>query len=350
MADEIISRDDARAQGLKRYFTGKPCKRGHIACRFVANNYCVLCCRITEWTRRGTTEASAKRRREASLARAQARQRGALRYFTGIPCKHGHVAEREVSNGRCLECARIKQATRYQNDPEKYRAAAKKYLTLHGGEVRERRRKQYQLNSDKERERSREYQLSLSPDTRKQRRRNHYEKYRDKNIEYRRNYRAQNREKVLEQQRRYGRSESAKAGVRKYREANRDRINQSARQKRSADPETRRASYRKWAAKEESEAVIKANAHRRRARILKSPGEHNPSDLREILRMQNYRCAHPGCGADLRKVGKHLDHIMPLALGGSNDRRNLQYLCPTHNLSKGALDPIEFARRHGRLL
>ena len=28
---KIISHAEAKAQGLKRYFTGKPCKHGHVA-------------------------------------------------------------------------------------------------------------------------------------------------------------------------------------------------------------------------------------------------------------------------------------------------------------------------------
>lgn len=36
----IISCKDAKAQGLKRYFTGKPCKRGNIAERYTYNNMC----------------------------------------------------------------------------------------------------------------------------------------------------------------------------------------------------------------------------------------------------------------------------------------------------------------------
>jgi hypothetical protein len=32
---EIISRAEAKARGLTRYFTGKPCKYGHIAERYV---------------------------------------------------------------------------------------------------------------------------------------------------------------------------------------------------------------------------------------------------------------------------------------------------------------------------
>src|SRR5512139_117205 len=43
MADRIISRKDAQAQGLKRYFTGKPCKHGHTAERFVIGRKCVEC-------------------------------------------------------------------------------------------------------------------------------------------------------------------------------------------------------------------------------------------------------------------------------------------------------------------
>jgi hypothetical protein len=40
---EIITRAQAKARGLKRYFTGKPCKRGHVAERFVRNFECVTC-------------------------------------------------------------------------------------------------------------------------------------------------------------------------------------------------------------------------------------------------------------------------------------------------------------------
>lgn len=39
----LISRKDAIAQGLPRYFTGKPCKNGHLDERFVANYTCVTC-------------------------------------------------------------------------------------------------------------------------------------------------------------------------------------------------------------------------------------------------------------------------------------------------------------------
>lgn len=40
---EVISRADAKAAGLKRYYTGKPCPHGHIAERLVCNWHCVVC-------------------------------------------------------------------------------------------------------------------------------------------------------------------------------------------------------------------------------------------------------------------------------------------------------------------
>ena len=40
---KVITRKEAKKNGLKRYFTGKTCKNGHIAERFVCNCECVEC-------------------------------------------------------------------------------------------------------------------------------------------------------------------------------------------------------------------------------------------------------------------------------------------------------------------
>ena len=39
----VISRAEAKALGLKRYFIGKPCPQGHVAERFVVNYTCIVC-------------------------------------------------------------------------------------------------------------------------------------------------------------------------------------------------------------------------------------------------------------------------------------------------------------------
>ena len=51
---EIITRIDAAKRGLKRYYTGKPCKHGHDSERWVYNGHCVEC--TMESNRRIRTE------------------------------------------------------------------------------------------------------------------------------------------------------------------------------------------------------------------------------------------------------------------------------------------------------
>jgi hypothetical protein len=41
------------------------------------------------------------------ISRQEAKKLGLKRYFTGRACIHGHIAERQTTNKRCLECARL---------------------------------------------------------------------------------------------------------------------------------------------------------------------------------------------------------------------------------------------------
>jgi hypothetical protein len=50
MSPDVISRKSARAAGRTFYFTGKPCKHGHVAERYSHKANCVIC------TRRGSME------------------------------------------------------------------------------------------------------------------------------------------------------------------------------------------------------------------------------------------------------------------------------------------------------
>src|SRR5689334_22873282 len=43
MSQEIISRSEARSRGLRFYFTGVPCRRGHITVRYTPNRTCKTC-------------------------------------------------------------------------------------------------------------------------------------------------------------------------------------------------------------------------------------------------------------------------------------------------------------------
>lgn len=134
--------------------------------------------------------------------------------------------------------------------------------------------------------------------------------------------------------------------VRLYRQADPENNNNAqARARRSANPERHRDYHRAY--HETKPDKRKVYTARRRAAKASAGGSHTDQDVRDIRQMQKDRCAV--CRIDLKRRGQ-LDHITPLARGGSDDRRNLQLLCKACNCRKQALDPIDFMRRRGLLL
>lgn len=76
---EKYTRTAARAQGLKQYWTDKPCSAGHVGQRFASSDVCVECSRIKarNWHRKQHTAdpiahnaKNAQRRRDLKLRRA----------------------------------------------------------------------------------------------------------------------------------------------------------------------------------------------------------------------------------------------------------------------------------------
>lgn len=64
MTIQIITRKEAKAQGLKTYFTGNPCKRGHNSQRYTSSRGCVECLRIRDKETRTQRKAYFDSRRE----------------------------------------------------------------------------------------------------------------------------------------------------------------------------------------------------------------------------------------------------------------------------------------------
>lgn len=93
----------------------------------------------------------------------------------------------------------------------------------------------------------------------------------------------------------------------------------------------------------------RARVRNRRARIRGNDGTHSAEDIELILKKQKFKCAECGISVKNKSV-RHVDHVMPIALGGSNWPRNLQILCAKCNWKKGAKHPTEFAQMNGRLL
>ena len=74
-----------------------------------------------------------------------------------------------------------------------------------------------------------------------------------------------------------------------------------------------------------------------------------PRGLRQRLhRLQGGKCVY--CGVRLSMGLSHIDHITPIAQGGTNDEWNLQLLCPKCNLRKGDRNDREYRYRFRSLI
>lgn len=98
---------------------------------------------------------------------------------------------------------------------------------------------------------------------------------------------------------------------------------------------------REWYARNRDRIAekIRIKSRNRVAKLAGSVGQHTPQDISELLVVQKYKCVY--CERSIQDK-RHVDHITPLSLGGGNGRDNIQLLCPTCNLSKGAFTHNEF--------
>lgn len=187
-------------------------------------------------------------------------------------------------------------------------------------------------------------------------------------------YREANREKCIEDCREYRRKNPGKAAAdsKRWREENPKASVESQRKYRHANKEKRYATYLKWQA-ENMERVreigregywrnrevrlervrrhrlnnpmaVRATAHKMRARRSRVKGAHTAADLSKQYDTQRGRCWW--CG---KHVGDtyHVDHVIPISRGGSNNPENLVIACPSCNMRKHARLPHEW---NGRLL
>lgn len=188
----------------------------------------------------------------------------------------------------------------------------------------------------------------LTPEQRDANRKASKAAWRERNKDRIRAYREANKERISAQKREWYEANRASVLERtatRYQEKRAEILEYQARYY-AERGELVRARVSRW--KREKPEMVAVQRQRRRARKTGCGGDLSKDIVPKLLRLQRWKCAC--CRADLKKVGHHLDHQMPLALGGTNTDDNMQLLCPSCNSSKHAKHPVDFMQQRGFLL
>ena len=149
-------------------------------------------------------------------------------------------------------------------------------------------------------------------------------------------------EKQRAYQRRWARRKAAsnRAGLlerrRRWREKNRDRINAYNAKWKGQNPEKVRAWLRGWRRRNRNEVNRKA-----RERYQRVGGKVPRRLLPELIEAQAGLCGICGEVLPSRITAEiHVDHIIPVSAGGSNERENLQAAHAVCNMRKNDSVPL----------
>jgi len=237
------------------------------------------------------------------ISRAEAKAAGLKRYFNGNPCHKGHVTERMTGCHVCIACDR----ERYQENKEAVRDKGKRYRAANKEKIAA-DKKAY---AEKNREKLLAYWKSV------------YQKVKGDRLPKMREDYKENGHVITERQR----------------------------AARARNPEKHRETARRY--RERNPELIRSFWENRRARKVSAEGSFGKEDVDRMLESQKRKCA--SCYEKLAKKEDgqliyHIDHIQPLAKGGTNWPHNLQILCPSCNMRKSDKHPLDWAKENGKLL
>jgi hypothetical protein len=132
--------------------------------------------------------------------------------------------------------------------------------------------------------------------------------------------------------------EKARASVKKYAENHPDYVREKSREWQAAHPETSRAwrqnnleKIRDWARRKWAEDPEKYRQKTRNYRAKKRlSGKITKNEWQAILDRYGHKCLYPRCD----RTDVEMDHIIPVAIGGTHTIDNVQPLCRFHNAQK----------------
>lgn len=224
------------------------------------------------------------------ISRNDAESLGLVRYFTGRPCVNGHISERYIK-GSCVTCNFKRSRDRARNNGSIPRGAPSDVdiITLYFGDAIS--RSDAKVSGDS-------FYFTGSPCTRGH---------------------------IAERSTASGSCVECK------------RVGAKARRARRKDEYSKY--NRDWVS--ENRDKVRAFGKKRYHLERSAKGNCSKEDADKIFESQRGLCVY--CLCDLSKTAPHLDHIMPIYLGGSNHAWNRQYLCHSCNSKKGSKHPVKFS-------
>lgn len=279
------------------------------------------------------------------MTRSEARAAGLKYYDEGRrSCRLNHPTKRWVTTGKCFFCARSYERERRRADPATKTAQTREWRRQNPDKVKasNAKRDPAMLRALAKRWRMENPEKYATQIARR-------DKTRQKEISAK--YRAKHakprppKDPVAEALRK---RHTARAAAKAWRAANPDKaaaLRARYREKHREKLRQKNADYRK--ANPTDPLVRRVREARRRARKQQNGGSYTKADVMVLFQRQRGRCAY--CRGCIKKKF-HVDHIIPLALGGSNGPENIQLLCPPCNHKKHTKHPIDFARSLGLLL
>jgi 5-methylcytosine-specific restriction endonuclease McrA len=130
----------------------------------------------------------------------------------------------------------------------------------------------------------------------------------------------------------YNKTHKQQAGeyARRWRKAHPEQSRKLNTESRNRCKDTMRAYQLRWL-RDHPDMKARQTA-RRRARKQNAEGSFTVQEWRTVKQAQDYRCKH--CGRREPEIKLTVDHIVPLAQGGSNYISNIQALCRQCNSGK----------------
>jgi hypothetical protein len=94
------------------------------------------------------------------VSREEARKLGLKRFFTGVPCIYGHVAERQTVNTNCFGCAKESRKRSYLKHKEKSRLDGIEYRAKNREKILAKRAAEYRTNPTPAKERAKAWRIA----------------------------------------------------------------------------------------------------------------------------------------------------------------------------------------------